>query len=292
MTTQTTSIYLLSNEQDARWGLTVSTVGYQHIAPGDPYPPKGHPQEYSFQTGRGRVLDEYQFVYISHGRGIFESRNFGSTEVTEGDMFLLFPDEWHNYHPDEKTGWDEYWIGFKGTNIDNRVANGFFQVHEPLFHVGLNEDIVRLYRNAITIAQEQGIGYQQMLGGVANMLQGYSFALNRHSSFEDEQIAAAMHRAKVIMTEKFSQKIGPVDVAAAIGMGYSKFRRLFKEYTGYAPLQYLQELRLQRSKQLLASTDLGLKEIADLVGYDNADYFSTAFKKKNHISPTNYRKVR
>lgn len=167
------------------------------------------------------MLDEYQFVYISHGRGIFESRNFGSTEVTEGDMFLLFPDEWHNYHPDEKTGWDEYWIGFKGTNIDNRVANGFFQVREPLFHVGLNEDIVRLYRNAITIAQEQGIGYQQMLGGVANILQGYSFALNRHNSFEDEQIAAAMHRAKVIMTEKFSQKIGPVDVAAAIGMGYS-----------------------------------------------------------------------
>ncbi len=292
MTTQTTSIYLLSNEQDARWGLTVSTVGYQHIAPGDPYPPKGHPQQYAFQTGKGRVLDEYQFVYISHGRGVFESRSFGKAEVAEGDMFLLFPDEWHNYHPDPETGWDEYWIGFKGLNIDSRVDSGFFRPYEPLFHVGLNEDIVRLYRNAIAIAQEQGIGYQQMLGGVANMLQGYSSALNRHNAFEDRQTARAMHRAKVIMTERFGQKIGPADVAGAIGMGYSKFRRLFKEYTGYAPLQYLQELRLQRSKQLLASTNLGLKEIADLVGYDNADYFSTAFKKKNHISPTNYRKVR
>ena len=73
-------------------------------------------------------------------------------------------------------------------------------------------------------------------------------------------------------------------------MGYSKFRRLFKEFTGYAPLQYLQELRLQRSKQLLASTNLSLAEIADRVGYDNADYFSAAFKKKNHITPTNFRK--
>ena len=131
-----------------------------------------------------------------------------------------------------------------------------------------------------------------MLGGVANMLQGYAFALNRHNTFEDQQAAEAIHKAKIIMTEKFSQKIGPTDVADAINMGYSKFRRLFKEYTGYAPLQYLQELRLQRSKQLLVGTDLSLTEIADRVGYDNADYFSAAFKKKNHITPANFRKKR
>ncbi len=292
MTNQMTSIYLLSNDQDIHWGLTVSTVGYQHIAPGEAYPPKGHPQAYSFQAGRGRVLDEYQFVYISRGRGVFESKSFGQTTVGEGDMFLLFPGEWHSYQPDEATGWDEYWIGFKGLNIDSRVSNDFFLPREPIFHVGLNEDIVRLYRNAIAIASEQGIGFQQMLGGVANMLQGYAFALNRHNTFEDQQAAEAIHKAKIIMTEKFSEKIGPTDVADAINMGYSKFRRLFKEYTGYAPLQYLQELRLQRSKQLLVGTDLSLTEIADRVGYDNADYFSAAFKKKNHITPANFRKKR
>lgn len=91
MTNQMTSIYLLSNDQDIHWGLTVSTVGYQHIAPGEAYPPKGHPQAYSFQAGRGRVLDEYQFVYISRGRGVFESKSFGQATVGEGDMFLLFP---------------------------------------------------------------------------------------------------------------------------------------------------------------------------------------------------------
>ena len=168
MATQTTSIYLLSNEQDIHWGLTVSTVGFQHILPGEAYPPKGHPQQYSFQAGRGRVLDEYQFVYISSGRGTFKSESFGQTTVSEGDMFLLFPGEWHSYKPDEATGWDEYWMGFKGLNIDNRVTNRFFLPQEPIFHVGLNEDIVRLFRNAIAIAREQGIGFQQMLGGVAN----------------------------------------------------------------------------------------------------------------------------
>lgn len=92
------------------------------------------------------------------------------------------------------------------------------------------------------------------------------------------------------MMERFGQGISPTDVADNINMGYSKFRRLFKEYTGYAPLQYIQELRLQRSKELLLSTNLSLTEIAEEVGYDNADYFSTAFKKKNRITPAAYRK--
>ena len=91
MTNQTTSIYLLSNDQNIHWGLTVSTVGYQHIAPGEAYPPKGHPQAYSFQAGRGRVLDEYQFVYISRGCGVFESKSFGQATVGEGDLRALHP---------------------------------------------------------------------------------------------------------------------------------------------------------------------------------------------------------
>ena len=131
---------------------------------------------------------------------------------------------------------------------------------------------------------------KQMLGGVANMLQGYAFALNRHNTFEDQEAAQQIQKAKVIMMERFGQGISPTDVADNINMGYSKFRRLFKEYTGYAPLQYIQELRLQRSKELLLSTNLSLTEIADEVGYDNADYFSTAFKKKNRITPAAYRK--
>ena len=73
-------------------------------------------------------------------------------------------------------------------------------------------------------------------------------------------------------------------------MGYSKFRRLFKDLTGYAPLQYIQELRLQKSKKLLLNTSLSLTEIAEEIGYDNADYFSTAFKKKNRVTPAAYRK--
>lgn len=43
-----TSKYLIDNDQDVSWGLTINTVGFQHIDPGQPYPPKSHPEGYSF----------------------------------------------------------------------------------------------------------------------------------------------------------------------------------------------------------------------------------------------------
>lgn len=100
--------YLIDNEQDACWGLTVNGVGFQHIDSGEIYPPKNHPQEYSFLTDRGRRLNEYQFIYITAGRGVFRSEHCDQTEIKEGDMFLLFPHEWHSYQPDPETGWNEY----------------------------------------------------------------------------------------------------------------------------------------------------------------------------------------
>ena len=59
------SKYLVVNNKDAQWGLTVSTVGYEEIGPDDPYPTRGHADGYYFDLSKGRVLNEYQLLYIT-----------------------------------------------------------------------------------------------------------------------------------------------------------------------------------------------------------------------------------
>lgn len=169
---------LLTNEQDIKWGLTINTVGYQHIYPMQDYPPRNHLMSYLFSPGKGRVLDEYQLVYITRGKGCFSSESCPETEVQAGKMFMLFPGEWHNYHPNPETGWDEYWIGFKGTNIDNQIGHGFFPQRTPTFNVGVSDEIIHLYKQAIFIAQEQDTGFQQLLSGIVDHLLGYAYAHN------------------------------------------------------------------------------------------------------------------
>ena len=60
--------YLIVNDMDRKFGLWVNTVGYQSIPPDSPYPLKEHPSGYFFNAEKGRVLREYQLVYITKGR--------------------------------------------------------------------------------------------------------------------------------------------------------------------------------------------------------------------------------
>ena len=126
--------YIAQNQRDREWGLAVCSVGHQKIAPGEEYPPQKHNPEYMFDPSHGRVLPEYQMIYIADGKGALVTKSAGRINVCSGDMFILFPGEWHSYKPDESTGWNEYWIGFQGINIDNRVHAGFFSPEAPLFH--------------------------------------------------------------------------------------------------------------------------------------------------------------
>ena len=60
-----------------------------------------------FNPEHGRILaDEYQLLYIVEGKGVLQTRAAGNFRVGGGDMFMLFPGEWHSYMPDESTGWN------------------------------------------------------------------------------------------------------------------------------------------------------------------------------------------
>ncbi len=284
--------YLIANEQDFLWGLTINTVGYQHIGANEVYPPGNHPTRYLFSTKKGRILDEYQLLYLSKGKGYFTSTNCKKTEVKEGHFFLLFPGEWHNYEPSVKTGWDEYWIGFHGINMDSRIENNFFNKSNPVFNAGINEDIVQLYKMAISVAKKQEAGFQQMLAGIVNFLLGLAYSRDKLSVFEDLQVANQIRRAKILMLDSYTtNKINPEKIAQEVNMSYSWFRRIFREYTGFSPSQYVLELRLQESKSQLTNTTKPIKEIAYDVGFENADYFCMAFKKKTGLTPKNYRHI-
>ena len=76
-----TSKYLLANERDKEWGLTVSTVGHEIIEPGEPYPTKGHADGYYFDLKKGRELDEYQLLYQPEGEGVFQSAHIAETPI-------------------------------------------------------------------------------------------------------------------------------------------------------------------------------------------------------------------
>lgn len=285
------SKYLVPNEQDKKWGLTVSTVGYEEIAPGDAYPTRGHADGYYFNTEVGRELNEYQLLYITEGRGVFRSTHFKEAPLREGDMFLLFPDERHSYHPLPNVGWKSHWIGFKGKNIDDRVLAGFLSVEKPIYHVGFSSEIVQLYKTAYETAVNEEPFSQQMMAGIVNHMVGIMYALERNLELNKNNSHKDMiNRARLRIREALESNLTIQEIADELSMSYSNFRKLFKEYTGLSPAVYQQDLKLQRAKELLSTTDLSVKEIAYRLNFDSPDYFSAKFKIKTGRKPSEMRR--
>ncbi|MBR1699740.1 MAG: AraC family transcriptional regulator [Bacteroidales bacterium] len=279
--------YLAVSPEDLRWGIAVNSVGFQEVGPGEPYPPSEHPSRYLFSTERGRTLAEYQLLYITRGHGRFRSTHVpDGTLIRPGYLFLLFPGEWHTYRPEPSTGWKEFWIGFNGAMVEEWVKSGFFSREKPVLHVGLHSDIVNLYNDAIHTAAFQQSGFQQCLGGIVAHLMGLARLYQRQETFSE--VRDKINQAKIIIGEQY-RTIRPEEVASQLYMGYSNFRRIFKEYTGFAPAQYIQEVRLNRIKELLTNTTLPIKEIADECGLENYDYFFTLFRRLTGMTPSDYR---
>ena len=286
------SKYLVVNPRDVQWGLTVNTVGYEEIGVADTYPTRGHADGYYFDIDKGRVLNEYQLLYITEGEGVFNSAHAKDIPLKAGDLFLLFPGEWHTYYPTGKHGWKSYWIGFKGKNVDDRVKAGFLSVDKPIYHVGFSADIIRLYEEAYKRAQEEAPYLQQILAGIVNHLVGLMYALERSMELSKDHTRVDMiNLARLRIRESLEVDLTIQQVAEELGVSYSNFRKLFKEFTGISPALYQQDLRLQRAKELLATTTLSIKEIAYRLRFESPDYFSSKFKIKTGKKPSEFRNM-
>lgn len=286
------SKYLVVNPRDVQWGLTVNTVGYEEIGVADTYPTRGHADGYYFDIDKGRVLNEYQLLYITEGEGVFNSAHAKDVPLKAGDLFLLFPGEWHSYHPTGKHGWKSYWIGFKGKNVDDRVKAGFLSVDKPIYHVGFSADIIRLYEEAYKRAQEEAPYLQQILAGIVNHLVGLMYALERSMELSKDHTRVDMiNLARLRIRESLEVDLTIQQIAEDLGVSYSNFRKLFKEFTGISPALYQQDLRLQRAKELLATTSLSIKEIAYRLRFESPDYFSSKFKIKTGKKPSEFRNM-
>ena len=65
--------------------------------------------------------------------------------------------------------------------------------------------------------------------------------------------------------------------------------RLFQLYTGYTLHQYIMNFKLKKASEFLVQTNMSISQIAEAVGFDNADHFSHRFASKYGLSPTKFR---
>lgn len=283
--------YLHVSPLEEKWGFYINTAGYNKVDPAQDYPLlQDHPSDHSFTWNKGRILDGYYLIFIARGQGIFESAHTPACTLGAGTCFFLYPGVWHRYKPHRDSGWEEYWIGFRGSYPESLMSRGLFHPQKPFVQVGPSQTLLALFHQLLETIQTAAAGYHQVIPGIALQILGLVHAVSSNQKQDQDPTASLIAKAQFLLQESLEKPVDMAQLVRELPMGYSRFRKAFKEITGQSPNQYHLNLRLNKAKELLTCTSLNINEISYKTGFESVFYFSKLFKKKNGISPKFYRK--
>jgi AraC-like DNA-binding protein len=279
-------VYLPDRREPGPWECTATSVGHEHVLPGSPYPPRRHPIDHHFTWENGRVLRAYQLVYITEGKGYFESAISHKKQPVEGGcMLVLFPGIWHRYSPNPKTGWVENWIECQGKAFDRARATKLLRPERSILRVGLLPDLLQCFERCHALAQRRSAESQAMLSTLGlhmlSILQGAHRLHRRLRRPIDERI----QQAQLIIARRYHEAIIVEELARELHIGYSYFRQAFKAQTGLSPKQYQLQIRLQKAQDFLTNTSRSVGEIAEILGFNTAFHLSSQFKNHFGLAP-------
>jgi AraC-like DNA-binding protein len=145
-------------------------------------------------------------------------------------------------------------------------------------------------------ATESKVGSDMIVKSVAYRLIAHlerSYAVEHPSEQEQARRQATLSRLNTVLdyvAKNYNRPLSTRDLAAILYVSEGYFCRFFKAATGKGAVEYINEYRIKRAAALLENTDLPLAEIAATVGFEDANYFSRAFRKLKGESPSEYRK--
>jgi len=285
----TKSFYLALSEFDKDWGVHILDCGTIRRKPDDLPDGDNHPKSYQLTWERGRILEEYQLIYLVEGNGWFESQPSGLIPIAAGSVVLVFPDLWHRYKPADGSLWHTYWVGFGGPFTKRLIQHSGITPAKPSKSIGYQLKVLECFQEILDIAQPELSGYQQIMAGEVVKLIGLIHSLQRQAEFAGSEVDVLIQSAKSLLIQTHT-KYTKEEIATELNMGYSKFRKLFKRYTGMSPGQFQLQHRIARASNLLQDNKLSISEVAYECGFDTLQYFTRMYKEKTGKNPGAYRK--
>jgi AraC-like DNA-binding protein len=281
--------YLPYSEEDEKIGMVCTTAGNVEVKPHTVYPPNKNKHPALFrQVAEGRILPEFQILYITRGEGIFgvENRTY---KVSPGILLLILPGVKHFYKPIAEIGWHEYWVGFKGgffsTLAEKRILSG----EHVFFDIGLHNDIVSIFHGILREVRTQQPLYQlKACSGILSLIA--EMLTRERRSEQPNYYQKIVEKAKYLMETNVFKDINVSSISEQIGVSPSKLNEIFKTYTSMTPYQYYIHIKIHKAECLLEEDKVTVKEVAFQLGFEDQYYFSRLFKNKTGVAPSDWKK--
>lgn len=273
------SVVLLAQRQPLTSGLMPTDAGYFPCA-------TGHGLRRN--DGVGQAI----LIYCVKGAGWCELAGERHS-IGVGDLLVIPPHARHAYGAEEKNPWTIHWFHAQGHLIPGFLAELNVPAARPVVFLGEDPHVLALFEEVLDVL-EHGYTPQQMLH--ASHALAHLFAViirHRHENWRVQPDARQkITRTLAYMKQHLDQPLHLDTLASLANLSRSRYSALFKEQTGFAPMDYFNRLRMHRACQLLDTTDLNVKSVASRLGYQDPLYFSRVFRSITEVSPMAYRSKR
>lgn len=238
-----------------------------------------------FYTKRSEQRD-YEIIYTL--KGIGEITYNDKTYLLEKDViFILDCYKPHYYKSASSRHWDYKWLHFNGTSADfyynfiTKNTNIFKTANAEYFNFCFNMLLGLSYGQNI-VTSFTACEYVMHL-----LTEMYCTSVNKTtiSKSYDSEIKMVIQ----FIQDNYQDNIKLDDLCDIAHLSKYYFIGVFKNHTGSSPYEYIINYRISKSKKLLRSTSLSIKEIAFKVGFSDESHFIKTFRNINNITPHKYR---
>lgn len=239
----------------------------------------------SFKTDNVEGRLDYYLMYIVAGELELEMPR-GAKTLTSGN-FVFFPPKFRYRYAHKATSEIEYmWLHFTGSDVMPIIEKYGLKIYPEINKIENDDDIIARFKNIFSAfvkhdefkEDELSILLDRLLITLARRVAG--------SNVRD----LMLKRSIMFINQNYNLNISIPELAKIENLSVSRYNTLFNKVTGISPVQYITNMRLTSACDLLVNTDLPIKQIAQMVGYTDAHFFSRIFKAKIGISPAVYRK--
>lgn len=229
-------------------------------------------------------------IYCEKGQGWVEHKD-ETYVLRENNAFIIPAHEGHAYGADSRNPWSIYWIHFNGKNVHMFSSI----LGKPLV---LKDSDNSRYSDRFTLFEDM---YQNLeMGYNPDNLEYISFCLMhflaslkylpQFREIKNVKVDDVVQQSIYYMKDNLENKIVLKDIATAAGYSSSHLTTLFSRRTSFSPMEYYNQLKIQRACAYLQFSELKIKEIAFRLGYYDPFHFSNSFIKEMGITAKEYRR--
>ena len=261
-----------------------------------------------FSNG-GETHGFWEMVYIDKGEMICTADK-KSFRLKSGEMTFHKPYEFHNLSGDGKTPPNVSILTFECDSVAMKHFEGKIlrlnaeekQLLSMLMSEGLS--CFRLENPCNPLLQSLKIQPDVPFGGfqmIRNLLEIFLIRLYRHRESFTKKSRQSVHIDGVdvnfeirelldILNKNLYGKLTIGDIARQVGKSESTVKNLFARFQPGGVMRYYNQLKIREAKRLIRENRYTLAQIAELLCYDSAQYFSKCFKASTHMTPTEYKR--